>query len=43
MTINKSAIAHLCALWCFALLLGISLGLNVPFILLVLASILYLI
>lgn len=43
MTINKGAIANICVLWCFALLLGITLGLNVPFVLLVIATILYLV
>lgn len=43
MVINKGAIANLCVIWAFALLLGVSMGLNMPFILLVIATVLYLI
>jgi hypothetical protein len=43
MTINKGVIATLCLGWAFAILLGVSIGLNVPFILLVIWSILLLI
>ncbi len=43
MTINRGTIATLCLGWAFALLLGVSLGLNVPFILLVIWTILLLI
>lgn len=43
MTINKSAIANICVFWCFALLLGITFSLNIPLVLLIIATILYLI
>ena len=43
MNINKGTLALLCVIWAFAILLGLSVGLNVPFLLLLLATILYLI
>lgn len=43
MTINKSAIAYLCFAWCVFLLLGISVGVNLPFVLAVIGSVLFLI
>lgn len=43
MTINKGSIANLCVIWAFALLLGVSMGLNAPFVLLAIATVLYLI
>lgn len=42
MTINRGTIATLCLGWAFALLLGVGMGLNVPFILLVIWTILLL-
>jgi hypothetical protein len=38
--INKGSIAYLCIVWAFALLLGVAVGLNWPFVLLVVATIL---
>jgi hypothetical protein len=43
MNINKGTIAWLCVAWAFALLIGVVAGLNVPFLLLVVATVLYLI
>lgn len=43
MNISKGTIATLCLGWAFALLLGISMGLNVPFILMIAWTILLLI
>ncbi|HEU4340996.1 MAG TPA: hypothetical protein VFU31_05445 [Candidatus Binatia bacterium] len=43
MAINKGTIATLCLGWAFAVLLGVSVGLNVPFVLLVAWTILLLI
>jgi len=43
MNINKGTISYLCIVWAFALLLGVAVGLNVPFVLLVVATVLYLI
>ena len=43
MTFNKGNLAHLCVVWAFALLVGLVVGLNVPFVLLVVATVLYLI
>jgi hypothetical protein len=43
MNINKGNIAWLCVVWAFALLIGVVAGLNLPFILLVIATVLYLI
>jgi hypothetical protein len=43
MNISKSTVATLCLGWAFALLLGVSLGLNLPFILMVVWTILLLI
>ncbi len=43
MSINKSTIATLCLGWAFALLLGLSLGANVPLILMIAWTILLLI
>ena len=40
---NKGSIAYLCFVWAFALLLGVALGLNIPFVLLVIGTVLYLI
>lgn len=42
MNINKSNIAYLCIVWAFAILIGVSVGLNLPFVLLVVATVLYL-
>jgi len=43
MNISKGAIANLCFIWTIALLLGLTIGLNVPFFLMVLGTILYLV
>jgi hypothetical protein len=43
MNISKSNIAWLCVVWAFALLLGVSAGLNIPFVLLIAATVLMLI
>ena len=43
MSINKGTIATLCLGWAFALLLGASMGMNVPFILLIIWTVLMLI
>ena len=43
MVINKGNLAWLCVVWAFALLVGVVVGLNVPFVLLVVATVLYLI
>ena len=43
MTINKGSVAYLCFVWAFALLLGVVVGLNAPFVLLLIGSVLYLI
>lgn len=43
MQINRGSLAYLCLVWAFALLLGVAVGLNLPFILLVIGSILMLI
>jgi hypothetical protein len=43
MNINKGNIAWLCVVWAFALLIGVVAGLYLPFILLVIATVLYLI
>jgi hypothetical protein len=43
MNISRGTIATLCLGWAFALLLGVALGLNVPFVLLVIWTILLLI
>lgn len=43
MVLNKSTIATLCLGWAFALLLGLAVGLNAPFILIVIWTILLLI
>lgn len=40
---SKSSIAYLCFVWAFALLLGVAVGLNIPFLLLVVGTVLYLI
>lgn len=40
---NKSTIATLCLGWAFALLLGVAIGLNAPFILMVVWTILLLV
>lgn len=42
MNINKSNVATLCIVWAFALLIGVAVGLNLPFVLLVVATVLYL-
>ena len=42
MTINRGNLAYLCVVWAFALLIGLAIGLNVPFVLLVIATVLYL-
>lgn len=42
MNINKGNIAYLCVVWTFALLLGVTFSLNAPFILLLVATVLYL-
>jgi hypothetical protein len=43
MNINKSNLAYLCIVWVFAILLGVSVGLNLPFVLLLVATVLLLI
>lgn len=43
MNISRGSVAYLCFVWAFALLLGVNVGLNLPFVLLVLGSILYLV
>ncbi len=43
MIVNKSTLATLCLGWAFALLLGLAVGLNVPFILMLIWTILLLI
>jgi len=43
MSINKGTIATLCLGWAFAILLGVAFGPNVPFILLIIWTILLLI
>jgi hypothetical protein len=43
MNISKSSIAYLCFAWAVFLLLGVSVGLNLPFVLAVVGTILYLI
>ena len=43
MNTSKGNIAWLCVIWAFALLIGVAVGLNLPFVLLVVATILYLI
>jgi hypothetical protein len=42
MVINKGAIGYLCLAWAALLLLGLSVGLNIPFILAVIGTVLYL-
>ena len=43
MTFNKSGIAYLCFAWAIFFLLGITVGLNLPFALAVIGTVLYLI
>jgi len=43
MNISKSSIAYLCFAWTVFLLLGVTVGLNLPFALAVIGTILYLI
>jgi hypothetical protein len=43
MTINKGSIGWLCFMWAVLILIGISVGLNVPFVLAVIGTVLYLI
>ena len=43
MNVSKSNIAWLCVVWAFAILVGVGVGLNLPFVLLVVATVLYLI
>jgi hypothetical protein len=43
MNISKGSIANLLVVWCFAMLLGITVGMNVPFVLLIVATLIYLI
>jgi len=43
MTFNKGNLAWLCFAWAALLLLGLAVGLNVPFILSVIGTVLYLI
>ncbi len=43
MKFNKGNIGFLCIVWAFALLLGVSASLNLPFVLLIVATVLYLI
>ena len=43
MNINKSVVATLCLGWAFALLLGLAMGLNAPFVLIVIWTVLLLI
>lgn len=42
MTINKGTIGWLCFCWAALLLLGLAVGVNAPFILAVIATVLYL-
>lgn len=42
MNISKGNIAYLCIVWAFAMFLGVAGGLNLPFILLIVATVLYL-
>jgi hypothetical protein len=43
MTISRGSIAYLCFVWAFALLIGVVVGLNIPFVLLAVGTVLYLI
>ena len=43
MNISKSSIAYLCFAWVVFLLLGVTVGLNLPFLLAVVGTVLYLI
>ena len=43
MNINKGNLAWLCIVWAALLLLGIAVGLNIPFVLAVVGTVLYLI
>jgi hypothetical protein len=43
MTITKGAVAYLCFVWAFAILIGLAFSLNIPFALLLIGTILYLI
>lgn len=43
MTINKGNVANICVLWCFYLILGGPLSFSVPLVLIIVASVLYLI
>ena len=43
MNVTKGNIAWVCVVWAFAILLGVVAGFNLPFILLVIATVLYLI
>ena len=43
MSINKGAVAWLCFAWAALLLLGLSFGFNVPFILALIGTVLYLV
>jgi hypothetical protein len=42
MSFNKTSIAYLCFAWTVFLLLGVVVGLNLPFVLAVIGTILYL-
>ena len=42
MNTSKTNLAYLCVIWAFALLIGVAVGLNLPFVLLVIATVLYL-
>lgn len=43
MNINKGTVGWLCFAWAVLILLGIAVGLNVPFILAVIGTVLYLV
>jgi hypothetical protein len=43
MNINKGNIGWLCFMWAVLILIGITVGLNVPFVLAVIGTVLYLI
>lgn len=42
MNINKGNLAYLCFVWAFAILIGLAFSLNVPLVLLIIGTALYL-
>lgn len=42
MRLNKGSLGFLCLAWAFGILLGLSIGFNVPFLLFLIATVLYL-